>query len=326
MNNLHKKLKILAIKPLSIGGRLTMSSLYDGFDSSDTNIVFFDKLSENNHQLESILKNNVFDYIVGYDFSALKIKIDNKLRTKSINYFSDVIEDNHSGNYWKNYYKCLFMPDNYTFYWDKELYTMKKHEIKNLFYMPHFVNCDLYKNLNLQKEHDIMFAGRLDTDFRLDFFIKLIKKFEFLNISWFAIEKHFNDALSRCSEPDMKLLKKVYKGFIDNEKDMALEINKTKIVVNMNAQGISSLNYRTMQTLACETLLLSDYRAEVDDLFELNVSFVCYENFNDIVEKIFFYLENAAEYQKIVKNARKIIEINHNSKNSVKKMIKLTRT
>ena len=35
----------------------------------------------------------------------------------------------------------------------------------------------------------------------------------------------------------------------------------------MHSQGVSSLNYRTFQVMACEKLLLCDYREEIDSLF-----------------------------------------------------------
>ena len=151
------------------------------------------------------------------------------------NDFSDVIEDNHSGNYWKDYYKYLYEKDNYTFYWDKELFLEKKKEIKNLFYQPHFVNTEVYKNFNPNPHADIMFAGRLDTDFRLNTMLDLMKTFEDKVFHWYAIERHFIDAKSRCqNEYEQKLLEKNYQGFISTETQMAEAINNAKICFNFN--------------------------------------------------------------------------------------------
>ena len=139
-------MKILAVLPASIGGRLTMQSIFDGFVQNGAEIFVFDKLKDGEKNLLLLCKKNKFDFLVGYDFAGLKIKVDNNLKLKTINYFSDVIEDNHSGDYWRDYYKYLKEPDNYTFYWDEELYHEKKSDIKNIFYQPHFVNTDVYKN------------------------------------------------------------------------------------------------------------------------------------------------------------------------------------
>ena len=65
--------KILAILPVSIGGRLTTSSIIDGFRQNGCKVTVFDELFDKN--LKKVLKGD-YDFIAGYDFSALKIKID----------------------------------------------------------------------------------------------------------------------------------------------------------------------------------------------------------------------------------------------------------
>lgn len=283
-------MKILGILPHSIGGRLTISSVFDGFRQNDFEVDIYDELKQDNF-LEFIQDKN-FDYLVGYDFSGIKLKYDNNLTIQTINYFSDVIESNASGvlEDWKKYLPYLSKDGNYTFYWDREL--SEKSDIKNLYYMPHFVNTEIYKPLNLEKEYDIMFAGRLDTDFRLNFFIELMQHFPNLKFSWYAIEKHYQDALSRTQEKD--LLKSAYKGFIDNESDMATALNKAKIVFTMNSQGVSSLNYRTVQSVACKTLVISDFREELN-IYQGDLPF--YINMGDLIDKINYYSQNPQAYE-----------------------------
>ena len=70
------KKKILAILPVSIGGRLTTNSIIDGYKQNNCEVTVFDELFDKN--LDEILKND-FDQIFGYDFSPLKIKIDTKM-------------------------------------------------------------------------------------------------------------------------------------------------------------------------------------------------------------------------------------------------------
>ena len=318
-------LKILAILPESIGGRLTTSSIIDGFRAlgHELDVVDLLFLTENGKwkmengklaplsTLHSSLCSNLplsndYDYILSYDFSAIKFAKKNGLSIKTINYFSDVIEDPHSGADWAEYYDELKNPRNFVFYWDKELTAQKKGEIPNLFYLPHFVNTDIYKNLNIKPEYDIMFAGRLDTDYRLNSIMKIIKQFPKHKFAWYAIEKHLDDACSRlANESDKKLLSKIYAGFIDNENDMAIAINKTKIVLNFNQQGISSLNYRTMQTLACSKLIINDYRTEGLELFGAN--YVYYKDLGDLSRKLEFFLNDEINYKKITQGAAEIV-------------------
>ena len=304
---MSEKKNILAILPESIGGRLTTSSLISGFEQNGCNVTVYDELFGNN--IDEILKSD-YDYITGYDFSGLKIKVDNKLNIPSINYFSDDIRSNTSGKYWQEYLPYLEDEDNYTFYWDKQL--TECESFKNLYYLPHFVNMDIYQDSGIEPEYDVMFAGRLDTDYRLSFFEELVMKMPHLKIAWYAINRHYQDARKRANYPEMIDL--CYMGFIDNEPDMARAINKSKIVFNMHSQGLSSLNYRTFQTAACKRLMITDYREELS-LFNGYMPF--YEDMSDLIFKIENYLEDKEAYSTVTEACGNIVRQNHNSKDSV---------
>lgn len=308
-----KKNKILAILPISIGGRLTTSSIIDGFRQNGCVVRVFDELFDKNP--DDYLDDD-YDFIVGYDFSGLKIKIDNNLPWRSLNYFSDDIRSKASGPEWEKYLPYLENDDNYTFYWDKVL--TEYENFKNINYLPHFVNFEIYKDMEIEPEFDVMFAGRLDTDYRLSFFEELITKLPDLRIAWYAIDRHYEDAKKRAKYPELITL--CYQGFIDNEKDMAKAINNAKIVFNMNSQGISSLNYRTFQTVACKRLMLSDYREELA-LFDGHMPF--YEDFSDLVFKIESYLEDKEAYQKVVEKCYDVAKMSHNSKDCTRYMLKV---
>lgn len=306
------KKKILTILPESIGGRLTMSSIINGFEQNDCNVIVYDELFDKN--LKQVLRRK-FDYICGYDYSGLKIKVDNHLKVPSINYFSDDLRSKTSGPEWEKYLPYLEDDDNFTFYWDKVLTGYES--FKNITYLPHFVNFDIYKDLGTTPEYDIMFAGRLDTDYRLSFFEELVNKLPHLNIAWFAIDRHYRDARERALYPE--LIDLCYRGFIDNEEDMAKEINNSKIIFNMHSQGISSLNYRTFQTIACKRLMISDYREELA-LFEGHLPF--YEDFSDLIFKIESYLEDVDAYKRVTEECWKIAKQSHNSKDCTRYMLK----
>ena len=308
-----KNKKILAILPISIGGRLTTSSIIDGFRQNGCVVRVFDELFDKNP--DDYLDDD-YDFIVGYDFSGLKIKIDNNLPWRSLNYFSDDIRSKASGPEWEKYLPYLENDDNYTFYWDKVL--TEYENFKNINYLPHFVNFEIYKDMEIEPEFDVMFAGRLDTDYRLSFFEELITKLPDLKIAWYAIDRHYEDAKKRAKYPELITL--CYQGFIDNEKDMAKAINNAKIVFNMNSQGISSLNYRTFQTVACKRLMLSDYREELA-LFDGHMPF--YEDFSDLVFKIESYLEDKEAYQKVVEKCYDVAKMSHNSKDCTRYMLKV---
>ena len=297
-------MKILGILPISIGGRLTTSSILDGFRQLGHTVVVYDELKDN-YSLE-----NNYDLVVGYDFSPVNLKRDNNLSMKCVAYFSDEIRNRTSGPHWKELLENLERDDVYTFYWDREL--VKQENFKNLFYLPHFVNTEIYKNKDIPIESDVMFAGRLDTDYRLNMIVDLVENLG-VSFKWYAIERHYQDALKRVK--NNQTIEKIYSGFIDNEQDMAKAINKTKIVINMNSQGVSSLNYRTMQTLACKRLLISDERKELD-LFDNKIPI--YKNSEDLKEKILFYLHNEQEYIRVTEYCEKICREKYSSRQGVK--------
>ena len=308
------KNKILGILPVSIGGRLTISSIFDGFKQNGYTVDIFDELSNSN--FSDFIKSD-YKFIVGYGFSPVILKQKHNLKIASINYFSDVIESKTSGagELWGEYLPYLNKSDNYNFYWDRELSV--KSDINNLYYMPHFVNTDIYTDLNIEKDIDIMFAGRLDTDLRLNIFTDLMREFPQLNFAWYAIQKHYEDALKRTDYKN--LIQKAYKGFIDNETDMANALNSAKIVFNINAQGLSSLNYRTFQAVACKTLVISDFRTECGQLFKGNMPY--YTDFEDLVCKINYFLQNKNAYDSAVNGCYNIVTAHHNSKTCVKMML-----
>ena len=309
----ESKKNILAILPVSIGGRLTTNSLIAGFQQNGCNVTVYDELFDKN--LDEVLKQN-YDFIAGYDFSGLKIKVDNNLQIPSINYFSDDIRSETSGKEWKKYLPYLENDDNYTFYWDKEL--TKCENFKNIHYLPHFVNFDIYQDMGIKPEFDIMFAGRLDTDYRLNFFEELVMKMPNLKVAWHAIDRHYKDARSRARYPE--IIDLCYMGFIDNEPDMARAINNSKIVFNMHSQGLSSLNYRTFQTAACKRLMLSDYRDELA-LFEGYMPF--YEDMSDLIFKTESYLDDYEAYSTVTENCYNIARQSHNSKDCVRYILSL---
>ena len=299
--------KALVILPKSIGGRLTTSSIADGFKLNGFKVDIFDEL------FGTPPKTFDYKYIVGYDFSPVKFKIDNNLKIQTLAYFSDVIYSPASESYYKEYYKYIHEPDIFVFCWDRKL-----SEAEKVFYQPHFVNCDIYKDFKLPNT-DVSFMGRLDTELRLETYLYLNKALPKLKFRWYAIERHYLDALSRAKTAQEKdILSSTYCGFIDNESDMAEKINDTKIIYNINAQGTTSLNYRTFQTMSSKRLLISDFREELD-LFD-NILPV-YSNKEDLAEKIEFYLQNKDEYDKIVSKSREIIFKNHNAKKCVGEMI-----
>ena len=78
-------MKILGVLPVSIGGRLTTSSILDGFRMLGHSVTVYDELKESFYSVDE------YDLLVGYDFSPIKLKKDNNLSTKCIAFISNLI-------------------------------------------------------------------------------------------------------------------------------------------------------------------------------------------------------------------------------------------
>jgi len=304
------KKKILALLPESIGGRLTMTSLFKGFEQLDFELTIIDPLKDAETLING-LNMNEYDFLLSYDFLGIKFKTDFALNIKTVNYFSDVIESECSGVYWQEYYDKLQEKDcsktNFVFYWDKAL-TDEAEGIANITYLPHVVDVDTYKNMHLVPEYDVMFAGRLTYGVRLERFLNIVKSLPDVKFALYCFPKYFKSICEMVPESDREILQSIYKSFIDSEAQMSEAINKSKIVINFTSQGKSSLNYRLFQVLACEKLLLTDYRSELEDLFTIGHDVICYKDDSELVELIKDYLKRPDEYEKIIKNGRKTIE------------------
>jgi spore maturation protein CgeB len=300
--------KILAFLPESIGGRLTMTSLFNGFKRLGFDLKILDKLQSGVFEQVKLLDMSEYDFMISYDFVAVEFKTELGLDIKTVNYFSDVIESKTSGSYWQKYYEKLSDSSNFVFYWDKKLCQRSGENIANLYYLPHAVDVDIYKNTNAEPEYDVMFAGRLTYNDRVERFLKIVKALPDVKFALFCFEKHLKEACLGLSEAESSLLHGMYKGFIDTEEKMADAINKSKIVLNFTSQGESSLNYRLFQVLACEKFLLTDYRDELGELFTIGEDVTYYENDAQLIEKITDYLANPGGYNFMLKNARKKVE------------------
>jgi|688.fasta_scaffold00011_203 spore maturation protein CgeB len=79
--------------------------------------------------------------------------------------------------------------------------------------------------------------------------------------------------------------------------DMVKSINSYKIHFNRNISN--DINYRTFETTGCKTLLLTNYTLGLEKLFKIGEEIVVYENFNDLDEKVKYYLNNETERKKI---------------------------
>ena len=92
-------------------------------------------------------------------------------------------------------------------------------------------------------------------------------------------------------------------GKVDYLKEMPVLFNTAKININLNMHCISSgIPLRVTDILACEGFCLTNYQPEIAEYFEDGVDLVMYNDIEDMLNKIDYYLEHEEERKLIAHN------------------------
>lgn len=91
-------------------------------------------------------------------------------------------------------------------------------------------------------------------------------------------------------------------GAIDYFEDMPVLFRESKINVNITLRSIKSgIPLRCMDVLACGGFLLSNYQPELAEYFTDGEEIVIWQDFEDLAQKIDYYLEHEEERARIAK-------------------------
>lgn len=101
-------------------------------------------------------------------------------------------------------------------------------------------------------------------------------------------------------------------GPVDYYKEMFAIFANTKVNLNISLRSITSgIPLRCMDIMAAGGFLLTNYQADFLRHFEPGVDFVYYENEEDMLEKIGYYLEHDEERMEIAKNGQEKVRREH---------------
>lgn len=103
--------------------------------------------------------------------------------------------------------------------------------------------------------------------------------------------------------------------------DMVKAINSYKIHFNCNISN--DINYRTFETTGTKTLLLTNYTKGLEKLFDLENEIVVYRSFQELDEKVKYYLQNESERMKIEKSGYERAKKDHTYFERAKKLIEI---
>ena len=103
--------------------------------------------------------------------------------------------------------------------------------------------------------------------------------------------------------------------------EMVRAVNSYKIHWNRNISN--DINYRTFETLGCNTLLFTNKTDKIDNLFDLEKDLVIYNSLEDFFEKLYFYLDNPLEMMKISQHGHKTVKSKHTYDNRSSELIEI---
>lgn len=112
------------------------------------------------------------------------------------------------------------------------------------------------------------------------------------------------------------------KGYAIYDTQMPLIFNYSKINIHITVRSITSgIPLRVVDVLACGGFLLTNYQNEILEYFEDGVDLVVYQDFNDLYDKIDYYLAHEEERQQIAQNGQKKVETLFHYRNQVGQII-----
>ncbi len=260
-------------------------SLYNDFFSK---INYFKK--KNSKPLFKTIETTKIDLtIVLHDYllpDEVK-RVKEKTKSPVILWFPDAIS---------NFNKSMFLISNFDFLFFKDKYVvneLKSYLKLNTFYLPQCCYPKHHHKVELSDQDlkkyscDITNAGNMYPNR-----IALYKQLNKYNIKMWG------------SPPAVWAKEYVPAEIMQNQvvhnDEKAKAFIAAKIVLNnLHPAEINGLNKRTFEIPACFGFQLTNYRPAIEELFEPDKEIICYKNFNDMIEKIDFYLNNDEERKKI---------------------------
>jgi len=208
-----------------------------------------------------------------------------------------------------NLKKSLFVFSDYNAVFFKEPFFVdilqREYNCKNVFYLPECFNPIVHKILDkipLNSENyfsDITTAGNLHP-YRVKFFNEL---------------KGYNIKIWGNPAPgwiDSKLIDKYFQNrYIANE-EKAFVFHNSKIVINNLHPGeIWGINVRAFEIAGCGGFQLINWRPSLRQLFNENDEITSFKNFDELKEKIDYYLLHESERKRIATNAYNRVQMEH---------------
>lgn len=250
-------------------------------------------------KLENILSGNKIDLTISTHDFLYPDEVDfikSKSKSPIVMWFPDSVAGFQKGLFFISDYNFLFFKDSYTVKMLTEQYNLK-----NVNYLPECCNPKYHKNIEVsdqEKRHygcDITTYGNPHT-IRTAFFYKLLD-------SGYKIKIWGHQPPNWLIDTKIKSL---YTGEYVYNESKAKAVLAARINLNtLHPTEINSLNARTFEIAGIGGFQILHWRAGLANLFEDGKELVSFNNFEDLIEKIKFYLKNDNLRNEIAKDGQK---------------------
>lgn len=189
------------------------------------------------------------------------------------------------------------------------------------------INSKDYKEKFRGFNYSITFAGNPAYENRERLLASIISNFGPINIFCrsFDFYKSVDEihAKKLLNDYFLELYKASYKGYVENQSELAKIFVSSKINIDMQNPNKKAINYRFLEILASGGFLLSPYNETTSIHFEEGKEFEIYTNSDDLIDKIDFYMKNVNLAQLIAAKGKKNVVSNHSFYDRLKSILKV---
>lgn len=123
------------------------------------------------------------------------------------------------------------------------------------------------------------------------------------------------------------LIRVTYRGSVDYWTQMPKVFHMSKINLNFTIPNIKTgLPLRMWDIMGAGGFLMTNYQAELPELFEENKDFVCFDSQKELVEKSLYYLEHEKERETIARNGYEKVKKMHSYRIRLEEMLRIVET